>query len=370
MPDFKVTPWEVEGQVDYNKLIEQFGTKLITEELLERLKKHTKDLHFLLRRRVFFSHRDFDWILDKYEVGEKFVLYTGRGPSGNTHLGHLVPWIFTKWLQEKFDTELYFQITNDEKFLVKNLSLEETTSYAKENLLDIIAVGFKPKKTHIFINTEYAKTLYKIAVKVAKHLTFSTVKAVFGFKNSTNIGMIFFPSMQIAPCFLPSELKGKNVPVLIPAAIDQDPYWRPARDVAPKLGYYKPAQIHSKFIPGLGKSGKMSASKPETAIFTTDTPEEVKKKIMNAFTGGRETAELQRKYGGNPDACPVFKYYQYFFEPDDKKLKEIYEACKSGNLLCGECKLGLVKKVQEFLKEHQKKREKARDHIDKFLVTD
>jgi tryptophanyl-tRNA synthetase len=52
-----------------------------------------------------------EWLLDKYENGEKFSLYTGRGPYGGTHIGHLVPWMFTKWLQDKFDVELLFQMT-------------------------------------------------------------------------------------------------------------------------------------------------------------------------------------------------------------------------------------------------------------------
>ena len=65
--------------------------------------------------------------------------------------------------------------------------------------------------------------------------------------------MTFFPAMQAAPAFLPSILKGENINWLIPAAIDQDPYWRGiAREVAPKLGYPTPAQIHSKFLPDLG----------------------------------------------------------------------------------------------------------------------
>ena len=282
--DFVVTPWEVSGKVDYDKLVNQFGTKKIPPSMLERIKKHTGELHYMLRRGIFFSHRDFDWLLDKYEAGEKFFLYTGRGPSGHTHLGHLVPWIFTAWLQKKFDVHLYFQMTDDEKHLVKNLSLEETTSFAYENALDVLACGMDPKKTHIFSDIEYGKTLYKEAVKIAKHVTFSTSKAVFGFKNSSNIGIIFFPAIQAVPCFLPSVQAGKNIPCLIPAAIDQDPYWRISRDVAPKLGFYKPAQIHNKFIPGLGPGGKMSASDPSSAIFTTDTPEQIEKKIMNAFS--------------------------------------------------------------------------------------
>jgi tryptophanyl-tRNA synthetase len=370
MEKFKVTPWEVKGKVNYEKLIKQFGTKPITEELLERIKKHTKELHFMLKRKIFFCHRDFDWILNKYEEGEKFFLYTGRGPSGHTHLGHLIPWIFTKWLQEKFDVELYFQMTDDEKFLVKDLTLEQTIGFTYDNVLDVIACGFDQKKTFIFSDVEYAKTLYKIAIQIAKHINFSTAKAVFGFTNRSNIGIIFFPSIQIAPCFLPSVLKGKNIPCLIPAAIDQDSYWRPARDVAPKLGYYKPAQIHCKFIPGLGKGGKMSASEPETCIFTTDSQEEAEKKIMNAFTGGGATIKEQREKGGKPEICSVYQYYYFLFEEDDKKIKEIFEDCKSGKRVCGECKAELAKRVKNFLAEHQKKREKAKNLVEKFMLRD
>ncbi|MEM2210906.1 MAG: tryptophan--tRNA ligase [Nitrososphaerales archaeon] len=370
--EFVVTPWEVRGEIDYNKLIKEFGTELITNELLKRIEKHTGELHYLLRRKIFFSHRDLDWILDKYESGEKFFLYTGRGPSGHTHLGHLIPWIFTQHLQEKFDVELYFQMTDDEKFLHNpDMKLEESLKYTYENALDVLACGLSPSKTFIFSNIEFAKTLYRISLEIAKHVTFSTVKAVFGFENNTNIGMIFFPSMQAAPCFLPCILKGKNIPCLIPAAIDQDPYWRGiARFVAPKLGYYKPAQIHSKFLPGLGKGGKMSASEPETAIFTTDPPEVVERKIMNAFTGGRATIEEQRSKGGDPDICPIYQYYYFLFEPDDKKLMDIYMACKSGQLLCGEDKARLAIRVKEFLIEHQRKRKAAEKILDKVMLRD
>ncbi len=369
--EFVVTPWEVRGEIDYEKLIRDFGTSLITDELLERIKKYTGELHPLLKRKIFFSHRDLGWILDRYEEGEKFFLYTGRGPSGHTHLGHLVPWIFTKYLQDKFDVELYFQMTDDEKFLHDpKLNLDDTAAYAYENALDVIACGFDPKKTFIFIDTEYAKTLYKIATQFAKHVTFSTVKAAFGFDVSTNIGLIFFPSIQAAPCFFPSVLKGKNIPCLIPAAIDQSVYWRVARDVAPKLNFYKPAEIHSKFFPSLMKGGKMSASEPESAIFTVDSPELAERKIMNAFTGGQATIREQMEKGGNPDICPIYHYYKILFEWDEKKLAEIYESCKGGCLICGDDKQKLAERVGSFLIEHQKKRDRAKDVIEDFILRD
>lgn len=369
--EFIVTPWEVRGFVDYDKLIKEFGTQPLTDEILERIHKVAGKLHVHLRRKIFFSHRDFDWVLDRYENGEKFVLYTGRGPSGHTHLGHLLPWFFTRWLQEKFNVKLLFQMTNDEKFLYKHdLSEEDTLRFSYENSLDLIALGFEPERTVIFIDTLASKTLYNIAIKVAKHVTTSTVKAIFGFEDSTNIGMVFFPAIQAAPCFVESVLQGKNIPCLIPAAIDQDPYWRMTRDVAPKIGFYKPAQVHCKFLPGLGVGGKMSSSMPETCIFTTDDPDEAYKKVMNAFTGGRPTREEQRKLGGNPEACTVFQYEYYLFEENDDKVKELELMCRNGQLLCGECKVRLAAKVKLFLQEHQRRREAARNIVDKYLYVD
>lgn len=367
----KVTPWEVSGRVDYEKLIKEFGVKPLTDKLIKEIEKHAGEVHMFLRRRIFFSHRDLDWILKEYEKGNKFYLYTGRGPSEHTHLGHLIPWIFTKWLQDKFDAELWFQMTDDEKFLFKpNLTLEETNKFAYENALDVIALGFDPEKTFIFSDIDYAKTLYREAIKVAKKLTFSTVKAVFGFKNESNVGQIFFTSMQAVPAFLPSVKKGKNIPCLIPLAIDQDPHFRVARDILPKLGYYKPAIIHSKFMPSLSGEGKMSATEENSCIFTVDTPEVVKKKVWNAFTGGRGSLKEQKEKGGNPDVCSVYKYFYFLFEPDDEKLEEMYKECRTGKRACGDCKKELIERINSFLKAHQKKREEARKKLKKFVIKD
>ena len=365
--EFKVTPWEVEGEIDYNKLIENFGTQTITPEILMKVKDLIGEIHPMLKLQYFFSHRDFDWILSKYENGDKFYLYTGRGPSGMIHMGHLLPWIFTKYLQDKFNVKLLFQITDDEKFLYsQDRTLDEIKHYTYENILDIIAVGFDRRKTKIIVDTKHIKHLYPIATEVAKRITLSTAKAVFGFSNSTNIGMIGFPSIQAAPCFLPSIIEGKPIPVLIPAAIDQDPYWRMTRDVAERLGYYKPAQIHSKFLPGLGISGKMSSSKPETALFTTDEPEVVEKKVSTAFTGGQATVALQRKLGGNPAGCPVFWYLRYFFDTERQSDERLLK-CRSGNLLCGECKSDLALQSKSFIVEFRKRRESAKDLIKEFM---
>ena len=369
MPDFIVTPWEVSGEVDYEEIIKEFGIEPIDEKLLLRIKEVAKEIHPFLTRKIFFAHRDFNWILDEYKKGNPFYLYTGRGPSGNVHLGHVMPWIFTKWLQDKFNVELWFQLTDDEKFLFnQSLSYEEAYKYSYDNALDIIALGFDPKKTFIFSDIDLAGILYQNALKIAKKITFSTIKATFGLDNSSNIGQIFYTSIQTVPAILKSLIEEKNVPCLIPHAVDQDPHFRLSRDVLPKLGYFKPASIQCIFLPSLQQGGKMSASIENTAIFTKDTPKEVKSKVNNAFTGGQANAKLQRELGGNPSVCSVFKYHFMLFTLDDEEIKKIESRCRSGSLLCGECKNDLTNKINNFLKKHQEEREKAKDKIDDFLI--
>jgi tryptophanyl-tRNA synthetase len=364
-----VTPWEVSGLIDYDKLIQQFGVQRMTVDLAERIAKHAGGMHLQLRRGLYISHRDLDWWLGEYEKGHRVGLYTGRGPSGHVHLGHLLPWFFCKYLQDAFDADLYFQMTDDEKFLHdEDLTLEQAVGYTYDNALDVIACGLDPKKTFIFSDTDHIGEIYRLGLRVAKRVTFSTVKAVFGFQESTNIGMVWYPALQVMTCFLQSAREGENIPCLIPAAIDQDNYWRMTRDIAEKMGYYKPAQIHLKFLPGLAQGGKMSSSQPDTAIFTTDPPSRAAQKVMRAFTGGRDTVEEQERLGGRPEACNVYAYYFFLFEEDDARLAELEASCRSGGLTCGDCKARLAGMVKRFLVDFQRRRERARDELDDYLM--
>lgn len=371
MPDFHIDPYKVEGKVDYGQFVKNSGIMPIDEELEARIRKYAGEIPFMIKRKVFYAHRGLDWLLDEYERGNKFYVYTGRAPSEEMHIGHLLPFVMARWLQERFHAEVYIQIPDEEKFLAKDgYSLEQIHNVAIDNVIDIIALGFKPKRTKIFFDTEYANTLYKQAVRVAKHITFSTVKDAFGFGNDANIGKIFYTSMQAVPAFLKSVEEGKNVPCLIPLAIDQDVHFRVARDVVEKMGYFKPAVMHTKFLPGLNGDSKMSSSEKNNTIYLTDSEEEVKKKIGRALTGQQPTAELQRKYGGDPEKCVVCQYYKYFFEPNDKKLNEIFESERNGTMLAGEHKAHLADTINAYLRKHRQKREKAKQNIEKFIIRD
>ncbi len=366
MEEFTVTPWEVSGQINYDKLIQQFGTKRIDDGIREKLKRICVDLHVLLKRQFFFSHRDLDLVLQDYEQKKDFFLYTGRGPSGEMHLGHLIPMIFTKWLQDKFNVNLYIEITDDEKFVFKrDAKWEDVQKYANQNILDIAAVGFDPDKTFIFKDSEYIKNAYPLMLKIARKINYSTTKAVFGFNEQSNIGLMFYPAYQAVVTFFEKKR------CLIPCAIDQDPYWRIQRDIAEDLGYNKTAAIHSKFLPPLqGIQGKMSSSQAETAIWLNDDDKTVKNKIMKyAFSGGQATIEDHKRLGGRTEVDVAYQWLSILFEENNKKLMQIHDDYESGKLLTGELKQILVDKINAFLKEHREQRKKAEKLVDRFMYS-
>jgi len=363
--EMNVTPWEVSGNINYDKLVKEFGTTPISESIRKKLKK----CHPLIRRGLYFSHRDFDKWLDAYEKGKKVSVITGRGPSEKMHLGHLVPFLVAKSLQDEFNCEVFIPISDDEKFFVKEkMSFENVIEFGKDNILDLIALGFKPGKTFIFQDFVYTD-IYKYASRIAKKITYSTAKASFGLKSENNIGWSFYPAMQAAHILFPQFYRGKHIS-LVPVGIDQDPFIRLTRDVASNkdFNFEKPATIHAKFFPSLNGGAKMSSSEGNT-INLTDSPEEVKRKINKyAFSGGQATIEEHRKKGGNPDIDVSFQYLKFLFEEDDVKLKRIENDYRSGKLLTGELKQIVIEKINAFLKEHQRKRKEAEKIVDKFML--
>ncbi|RVW46842.1 Tryptophan--tRNA ligase, cytoplasmic [Vitis vinifera] len=218
-----------------------------------------------------------------------YMLGSGATRSSTTDF---IPFLLTmvhntacRYLQDAFKVPLVIQLTDDEKCMWKNLSVEESQRLARENAKDIIACGFDISRTFIFSDFDYVGgAFYKNMVKVGKCVTYNKVVGIFGFTGEDHIGKVSFPPVQAVPSFpssFPHLFSGKDdLRCLIPCAIDQDPYFRMTRDVAPRIGYHKPALIESLFFPALqGETGKMSASDPNSAIYVTDSGKDIKNKV-------------------------------------------------------------------------------------------
>ena len=97
-----ITPWNIqianENGIDYDKLIEKFGTQKIDDEIIKKIESAIgREVHYFIKRGIAFSHLDLERLLELHAEKKPFYLYTGRGPSSDgLHLGHLIPLIITK----------------------------------------------------------------------------------------------------------------------------------------------------------------------------------------------------------------------------------------------------------------------------------
>lgn len=361
----KVTPWEVEGDIDYRKLIREFGIK----PLMDLPKVFTDNI--LFRRKVVFAHRDIQQILEAKKNNKPFVMMTGLMPSGHFHIGHMIlaqQMIF----YQKLGAKLYIAVADVESYNARGQSLKDSRKVAVEQYIsNYIALGLKPKNCEIYFqsdrskNAKRANAFYRLQNTISRHATFNEFRAVYG---EISPGKMVSALVQAADMLHPQlpEFEG-IVPVVVPVGIDQDPHLRLARDMSKRFDYnFMPlSSTYHKFMPGLS-GGKMSSSDPSSYIALTDSPEQVKKKINKyAFSGGQDTLEKHRKLGGNPDIDVSYQYLNMFFEEDDKKLVQIYNDYKSGKLLTGELKAMLIEKINKFLKPHQQKLKKV--NVDKYL---
>ena len=374
-----VTPWEVKGKIDYDRLVQQFGVSRIRQDQLERMKALTgMEPHPWLRRDIFFAHRALDQFLDAYEAGDPVFLYTGRGPSsGSLHLGHAVPFTFTAWLQKAFKCPVVIQMSDEEKCAFKNIPFARVYEMGVENVKDIVCFGFDPELTFIFFNRDYRLSTpeYEVFATDMRCITHAKeIQAIFGFDrtdgNPASVAMYDWPFYQSAAafsCSYPHLFGGRKAHCMVPYAIDQDPYFRLARGVADKMNLIKPYSIMCQFMPPLtGAQGKMSSSvAAQASIFLTDDAATIRSKVLTyAFSGGGGDGSMEdhRKYGGNPDVDVSYQYLRYLWD-DDARLAETEAAFRRGELSCSQMKELLIERVVAFVEEHQRRRARVTDAV-------
>ncbi len=371
-PESRVTPWEVRGEVDYDRLVRDFAAQYLSENLYRRFPSPP---HVLLRRKFFYAHRDLEMFFSSYERGQPVSIVTGRGPSGRMHIGHIIVFYFAKWLQQRTGAVLHIPLSDDEKYFVRDRSMKEIHQYTMDNIADILAVGFDPERTRIIVDTLDGDVVYPLAALYSKSVNYSTVKAVYG-TSFTNLGWIFYPSVQTAHLLLPQVLLGSHE-TLVPIAIDQDPHVRLSRDIAglSRFRVKKPVSVMSKFLPTLeDPRGKMSTTDPNKVIWLDDDYPRIKQKLMRfAFSGAHTSLEMHRKIGADLEKDVAYLLLFYLFEDDDSKIAQIGEGYRAGKLTTGEVKEYAAKKIDEFLQQHrERKRQLAEDVnniLDRFRLT-
>jgi len=359
-------PWGTSHVKVYDRLMKLFGIEPLTEDVLRRLPYQ----HRLIRRKVIFGHRDLNLILDTIERGETYAVMTGIKPSGEYHLGNKLTseeFIYFQSLSPK--AVAFFAIADLEAYADNKIPLEESYRIALSNLMDLLALGLDPRRVYVYRQSVETPVL-RLAFIFSRSVTYNTMEAIYG---PRPFGLYFSALVQAGDILNPQLPEhGGPKPTVVPVGADQDPHIRLARDLAHRyreeFGFVAPSATYHRLMRDLTGQEKMSKRNPMGVLYLSEPLESAKVKVMNAFTGGRATAEEQRRLGGEPERCVIFvELLTVHFLEDDKLLEEWYWECKTGKLLCGECKARAWSVVEAWLRRHQEKRAKMRDVAERLL---
>ena len=353
-----IDPWGSVLVEDYEKIIKDFGLDIFDPSMFPSPNR-------IMRRRVVFSGRDLVIIAKAIKEKKRFYVLSGIMPSaGKIHFGNKMVVENIRYFQEQ-GADAYILVADLESAATRGVSLEEAQKRALNfHIPAYIALGMDPKKTTFYFQSQNMDVVH-LAYEFAKKVTLSEFKAVYGDADPSRImsamtqsGDILFPQLE------------EKMPGIIPVGIDQDPHIRLTRDIVrrtkQKYKFFAPAGIYHKYTPSLDGELKMSKSRPMGNIDLPEDMKSVRKKIMSALTGGKDTVEEQKKKGGEPEKCMIFELYKQHLIEDDKELQRIYDDCRSGKLLCGEDKKKCCELMEKFMKDFEKKAEIARKDVKKL----
>jgi len=404
----EINPWANQQTLDIQRLFSEFGIEPI-DDILGML----PEVPYFMKRGIVIGQRDYTPIASCIHDRKPFHILTGFMPSGHPHLGHLMVIKEVVWHVRQGGNG-YITIADREAHAVRDTSWEKCKEFGREYLACLYALGFEGKTYFQSRNDRLKDLAFVSSVRV----NFSELQSIYGFSQETSLGHMMSVITQVADILYP-QVESFPAPTVVPVGIDQDPHIRLTRGVAHKLrmftvedrgdyisvrsknapsaaldavhnrypgskkyeghvdipgsactevsavvreieilfggfGFYSPSSTYHLFLPGL-QGGKMSSSIPESTISFTEPDEIVKKKVMAALTGGRATLAEQRDQGGEPERCPLFLLNLFHMVEDDQELEELQTKCRSGQLMCGQCKKETAERVLSFVHEMQEK---------------
>lgn len=298
---------------------------------------------------------------------------TGDTPTGKLHLGHWVGSLENRlMLQEQFES--FFIIANTHAFTTQYLDPAKIKENTTQIAIDYLAVGIDPNKSYIFIQSEIPAIaeltfLFSMLVSTSRILRNPTIKSEIQDKKLSNgypFGFLLYPIGQVADIL---AIRAN----LVPVGEDQIPHLELTREVArtfnqtycgvdpkiPDQEHYNAGGIFRIPEPKLGRvkrlvgigppdqSGKLLKMSKSlgNAIFLSDSPDQVKQKIMQMYT---DPKRIKASDPGEITNNPLWILHRAF-NPDQPWLELAQDQYKNGQIGDVACKHKLIEVLNDFL---------------------
>ena len=297
-------------------------------------------------------------------------ILTGDRPTGKLHLGHYLGSLKNRVeLQNKYEE---FIIVADVQALTTNFENPEMLKVnVRQVTEDYLSVGIDPEVATIFVQSmipEIAEltifySMFTTVNSLKHNPTIKTEAAQYGYADMT-YGFLGYPVSQAADI---TFCKAK----LVPVGVDQLPHVEVTRKIVRRFNdLYGEVLVEPEALVGeaarlVGLDGKNKMSKSlNNAIWLSDMPEEVVKKVKTAVT---DTARIKKDDPGHPDVCTVYEYHKYFSKDEVDNVREM---CQKGTIGCVACKTKLAQSINNVLTPINERRQKYKENpalIDEVL---
>lgn len=264
-------------------------------------------------------------------------------PTGKMQLGNLLGAVANwKKLQDQYDS--YFFIADWHALTTNYADTKDLRASKADMLVDLLAAGLDPEKCTIFVQSklmEHAELFLYLSMItplpwLERNPTYKEQMDNITDKDLTNFGFLGYPVLMAADILI---YKADMVPV----GIDQLPHLELAREIARRFNHlYKPVfpepQAMMTELPKLpGIDGRKMSKSYGNAIYISDSPEEMRKKIMMIVT---DPARVKRTDPGNPELCTAFVFHSIYTPAEE--IPQVEWDCRNAAIGCVDCKKKLA----------------------------
>lgn len=284
-------------------------------------------------------------------------ILSGMRPTGRLHLGNLVG-ALDNWVKLQDRYESYHFVADWHMLTTDYADVGELQNNIQEMVTDWLAAGLNPSQSTLFVQSrlpEHAELhlLFSMTTPLGWLERVPTYKEQLENLKGRDLhtyGFLGYPVLQAADILI---YKADAVPV----GEDQVPHVELTREIGRRFNHlYRPVFPEPEALltpaPRLpGTDGRKMSKSYDNAIFLSDAPETVSKKVAGMVT---DPARKRRTDKGNPDVCPVFDFHK-IFSPTEV-IERVNRECRTAEIGCVECKKLMAGHLNEFLAPIQERR--------------
>jgi len=285
---------------------------------------------------------------------------SGLRPTGRIHIGNYFG-ALVNWVRFQDEYQCFYEVADWHALTTMYSESKKFRELIRDTVLDWLTVGIDPEKSVLFVQSdvkEHAELhlLFSMLVTIPRLQRNPTIKEVvkdLHMEDKISYGLLGYPVLQASDVLIYRPQK-------VPIGEDQLPHLELTREIARRFNHLygetfpepEPILTKSKRIPGI--DGRKMSKSYGNAIYITESPEEVEKKIMQAFT---DPEKIKKDDPGHPEGCVVFAYRSAI---DEDGTEELEKKCRAGEIGCVQCKRETSKMMNEFLDKFRKKREELK----------